>query len=42
MQSRYQLLCEAHGILIPEVDTVDELLDRWAYQLEPPRGAAAA
>lgn len=31
---RYRLLCEATGLLIPQVDTVDELLDRWAYNLQ--------
>lgn len=33
---RYRLLCEATGVLIPKVDTVDELLDRWAYDLQRP------
>jgi hypothetical protein len=32
-QGNYRLVCEANGVLIPQVDTVDELLDRWAYQL---------
>lgn len=40
MQGRYRLLCEATGVLIPNVDTVDELLDRWAYDLRRPVAAA--
>src|SRR4051794_13236210 len=32
---RYVLICEANGILIPNVDTVDDLLDRWGYHLQP-------
>jgi hypothetical protein len=35
-EGRYRLLCESNGLLIPNVDTVDELLDRWAYDLQRP------
>jgi hypothetical protein len=38
-------LCEADGVLIPEIETVDDLLDRWAYDLQPrgvPPDAVAA
>ena len=31
-----RLLCEARGVLIPQVDTCQELLDRWNYHLERP------
>lgn len=31
-----RLLCEAGGVLIPEIDTCEELLDRWNYHLERP------
>ena len=31
-----RLLCEALGVLIPEVDTCQALLDRWNYHLERP------
>jgi hypothetical protein len=41
-QGRYRLLCEANGVLIPNVDTVDELLDRWAYDLQPAGAQASA
>lgn len=33
---RYRVLCEAEGVLIPNVETVDELRDRWAYDLQRP------
>lgn len=39
---RYRLLCEATGMLIPNVNTVEELLDRWAYALERPAEEDAA
>jgi hypothetical protein len=32
----YKLLCEAEGILIPHIDTFEELADRWAYHLQRP------
>jgi hypothetical protein len=31
---KFRLLCERHGVLIPRVDTVDELLERWTYHLD--------
>jgi hypothetical protein len=34
-KGRCVLLCEANGILIPNVTTVDELIERWAYDLQP-------
>lgn len=37
---KYRLMCEAEGLLIPNVDTVDELLDRWAYDLQRPAASA--
>jgi hypothetical protein len=33
-QGTLRLLCEARGVLIPQVDTCQELLDRWNYHLE--------
>ena len=33
---RYRLLCEAVGVLIPQLDTAEDLLDYWACRLEPP------
>jgi hypothetical protein len=33
-QGTARLLCEARGLLIPQVDTCQELLDRWNYHLE--------
>jgi hypothetical protein len=33
-QGRFRLLCEAQCVLIPQVDTCEELLDRWNYHLE--------
>ena len=35
-QGTLRLLCEARGVLIPQVDTCQELLDRWNYHLERP------
>jgi hypothetical protein len=35
-QGSLRLLCEARGVLIPRVDTCQELLDRWNYHLERP------
>lgn len=32
-KDRMRLLCQATGVLIPSVDTVDDVLDRWAYGL---------
>lgn len=31
---QFRLLCDRHGVLIPQVDTVDELLERWTYHLD--------
>lgn len=31
-----RLLCDAQGVLVPPVDTCQELLDRWQYHLEGP------
>jgi hypothetical protein len=36
------LLCEADGVLIPQVDTVQELIDRWTYDLKRPDNEADA
>jgi hypothetical protein len=33
---KLRLLCDAQGVLIPPVDTCEELLDRWQYHLEGP------
>jgi hypothetical protein len=33
-RGNYRFLCEANGVLIPNVETVDELLERWAYDLQ--------
>lgn len=33
------MLCEADGVLIPQVDTFEELADRWAYDLKRPVSA---
>jgi hypothetical protein len=33
---RLELLCESNGTLIPQVDTFEELRDRWTYHLEAP------
>lgn len=38
---RYRLLCEATVVLIPDVDTVQELFDRWTYDLPRPMPAGA-
>ena len=35
-EGRYRLPCERNGVLIPHVDTVQELLDRWAFDLQRP------
>ena len=35
-EATVRLLCESGGVLIPEVDTCQELLDRWNYHLERP------
>jgi hypothetical protein len=35
-QGTLRLLCEARDVLIPQVDTCQELLDRWNYHLERP------
>jgi len=34
----YRILCEANGVLVPRVDTFEELMDRWEYDLQPPEG----
>jgi hypothetical protein len=31
-----RLLCEANGVLIPEVHTFDDVLDEWMYHLQRP------
>lgn len=31
-----RLLCEAEGVLIPQVYTFEEVLERWTYHLERP------
>jgi hypothetical protein len=31
-----RVLCESAGVLIPDVETFKELLDRWTYQLGLP------
>jgi hypothetical protein len=33
-QGQFRLLCDRHGVLIPQVDTVDEVLERWTYHLD--------
>lgn len=30
----FRLLCDATGVLIPEVETVNDLLERWTFQLD--------
>jgi len=35
-KGKLRLLCEAHEVLIPPVDTCEELLDRWQHHLERP------
>lgn len=35
-QGTLRLLCGARGVLISQVDTCQELLDRWNYHLERP------
>lgn len=37
---RVMLLCESTGVLIPPIDTGQDLIDRWRYQLERPLPAA--
>lgn len=39
---RVQLLCEAHGCLIPPHDTVQDILDHCNYRLRPPARSADA
>jgi hypothetical protein len=36
-RGRLELLCEAHGTLIPPHDTVQDILDHCQYRLETPR-----
>lgn len=31
---RYELLCEAKGVLIPRIDTFEELADHWTFALQ--------
>ena len=31
-----RLLCEAEGVLIPQVHTFEDVLDRWTYHLQRP------
>lgn len=31
---QFRLLCDAQGLLIPQVETVEELLERWTYHLD--------
>lgn len=31
-----RLLCEANGVVIPDVHTVEDLLERWTYHLQRP------
>jgi hypothetical protein len=33
-EGQFRLLCDRHGVLIPRVETVDELLERWTYHLD--------
>jgi hypothetical protein len=35
-RGKLRLLCDAQGVLIPQVDTCEELLDRWQYHLQGP------
>jgi hypothetical protein len=30
----FTLLCDATGVVIPQVETVDDLLERWTFQLD--------
>ena len=39
-RGQLRLLCDAEGVLIQEVHTVDDLLDQWTYH--PPHPDAAA
>jgi hypothetical protein len=31
---QFRVLCDRQGVLIPQVETVDELLERWTYHLD--------
>jgi hypothetical protein len=31
---QFRLLCDGHGVLIPRVETAEELLERWTYHLD--------
>lgn len=31
---QFRLLCDRRGVLIPQIDTVDQLLERWTYHLD--------
>lgn len=33
-QGRVQLLCDAFCVVIPQIETAEELIERWTYQLE--------
>jgi hypothetical protein len=35
-QGKIRLLCDAQVVLIPRIDTCQDLLDRWRYHLERP------
>jgi hypothetical protein len=35
-QGNSKLLCEAEGVLIPPIETGQDLVDHWRYQLERP------
>ena len=35
-QGRYTLVCERNGVLVPRVDTFEELVEHWAYDLQRP------
>jgi len=39
-EGRHRLLCEADGVLIPSIETFEELADRWRYDLQPPSETA--
>lgn len=33
-EGQLRLLCDRQGVLIPRVETVNELLERWTYHLD--------
>jgi hypothetical protein len=39
-EGAFRLLCEGFCVLVPQVDTYEELIERWTYHLDRPAPAS--